>query len=185
MPSGRCPSRRGIRQDRYPLLLQQRRYFPLPLPNYRSLRDLAVIGTVEELAACPRTLTLIREQFETNFFSPVNIIKAALPAMREKRAGHIIVLTGISRSCSFAPWYGLLGADSFVPASHLGTPGLGIYCASGWALEGFCDVRPKFPFIIHAILQRSAPVLSWRCFSDHPMPTYRASPTRSPPSTSK
>ncbi|MCJ1419099.1 hypothetical protein MMC32_005451 [Xylographa parallela] len=79
----------------------------------------AVIGTIEELAACPRTLTLIREQFETNFFSPVNIIKAALPAMREKRAGHIIVLTGIT--------------------SHLGTPGLGIYCASGWALEGFCD----------------------------------------------
>ncbi|MCJ1285543.1 hypothetical protein MMC26_004884 [Xylographa opegraphella] len=66
----------------------------------------SVIGTVEELAACPRTLTLIREQFETNFFSPVNIIKAALPAMREKRAGHIIVLTGISRSRSFAPCYG-------------------------------------------------------------------------------
>ncbi|MCJ1433730.1 hypothetical protein MMC27_003094 [Xylographa pallens] len=86
----------------------------------------AVIGTVEELAACPRTLTLIREQFETNFFSPVNIIKAALPAMREKRSGHIIVLTGIT--------------------SHLGTPGLGIYCASGWALEGFCDVRPRFSF---------------------------------------
>ncbi|MCJ1401382.1 hypothetical protein MMC11_004594 [Xylographa trunciseda] len=79
----------------------------------------AVIGTVEELAASPRTLTLIREQFETNFFGPVNIIKAALPAMREKRVGHIIVMTGIT--------------------SHLGTPGLGIYCASGWALEGFCD----------------------------------------------
>ncbi|MCJ1395790.1 hypothetical protein MMC18_008676 [Xylographa bjoerkii] len=60
----------------------------------------SVIGTVEELAASSRTLTLIREQFETNFFGPVNIIKAALPAMREKRAGHIIVLTGISRSRS-------------------------------------------------------------------------------------
>jgi hypothetical protein len=24
-------------------------------------------------------------------------------------------------------------------AGHLGTPGLGMYCASGWALEGFCD----------------------------------------------
>ncbi|MCJ1385114.1 hypothetical protein MMC17_008233 [Xylographa soralifera] len=99
----------------------------------------SVIGTVEELATCPRTLTLIREQFETNFFSPVNIIKAALPAMREKRAGHIIVLTGISRSCSFAVRCVVLGADLFVIASHLGTPGLGIYCASGWALEGFCD----------------------------------------------
>ncbi|MCJ1353496.1 MAG: hypothetical protein MMC33_003482 [Icmadophila ericetorum] len=79
----------------------------------------AVIGTVEELAASPRTLSLIREQFETNFFGPVNVIKAVLPAMRVKKQGHIIILTGIT--------------------SHLGTPGLGAYCASGWALEGFCD----------------------------------------------
>ena len=25
------------------------------------------------------------------------------------------------------------------PAGHLGTPGLGMYCAAGWAIEGFCD----------------------------------------------
>ncbi|KAK4694230.1 hypothetical protein P7C71_g3318, partial [Lecanoromycetidae sp. Uapishka_2] len=79
----------------------------------------ALIGTVEELAASPRTQTLVREQFETNFFGPVNMIKAALPAMRKRIAGHIMVLTGI--------------------AGHVGTPGLGMYCASGWALEGFCD----------------------------------------------
>ncbi|MCJ1463342.1 hypothetical protein MMC07_001949 [Pseudocyphellaria aurata] len=79
----------------------------------------AVIGTVEELAASPRSLTLVRDQFETNFFGPVNIIKAVLPTMRKKTTGHIIILTGIT--------------------GHLGTPGLGMYCASGWALEGFCD----------------------------------------------
>lgn len=62
----------------------------------RTDRWAAVIGTVEELAASPSTLTLVRDQFETNFFGPVNIIKAALPAMRERRSGHIIVLTGIS-----------------------------------------------------------------------------------------
>lgn len=56
----------------------------------------AVIGTVEELAASPRSLTLGRDQFETNFFGPVNIIKAVLPTMRKKTIGHIIVLTGIS-----------------------------------------------------------------------------------------
>ena len=56
----------------------------------------AIIGTVEELAASRRTQALIRDQFETNFFGPVNIIKAALPAMREKGSGHIITLTGIS-----------------------------------------------------------------------------------------
>ncbi|KAL6719710.1 hypothetical protein ACLMJK_001631 [Lecanora helva] len=79
----------------------------------------SLIGTVEELAATPRTQTLVREQFETNFFGPVNVIKAALPQMRKKQSGHILILTGIS--------------------GHLGTPGLGMYCASGWALEGFCD----------------------------------------------
>ena len=62
---------------------------------------IAVIGTIEELAASPQTLTLVRSQFETNFFGPVNIIKATLPTMRQKRSGHIIVLTGISSSHPF------------------------------------------------------------------------------------
>ena len=39
---------------------------------------------------------LIMDQFETNFYAPVNIIKAVLPLMREKKNGHIIVLTGVS-----------------------------------------------------------------------------------------
>ena len=56
----------------------------------------ALIGTVEELAASPRTRSLVREQFETNFFGPVNCIKAALPAMRKRNMGHIMILTGIS-----------------------------------------------------------------------------------------
>ncbi|KAL1999304.1 hypothetical protein VTN02DRAFT_4712 [Thermoascus thermophilus] len=79
----------------------------------------AVVGSVEELGASPRTMNLVRDQFETNFFGPVNIIKAALPHMRRQKSGHIMVLSGIT--------------------GHIGTPGLGAYCASGWALEGFCD----------------------------------------------
>ena len=39
--------------------------------------------------------------------------------MREKKNGHIIVLTGTT--------------------AHLGTPGLGVYCSSQWAIEGYCD----------------------------------------------
>ncbi|EXJ87579.1 hypothetical protein A1O3_04539 [Capronia epimyces CBS 606.96] len=79
----------------------------------------AVVGTVEELAANQRTSTLVRDQFEKNFFGPMNIIKAVIPEMRSKMNGHIIVLTGIH--------------------GHLGTPGLSMYCSAGWALEGFCD----------------------------------------------
>lgn len=56
----------------------------------------AIVGTVEELGASPRTSALIRDQFETNYFGHVNAIKAILPFMREKQSGHIILLTGIS-----------------------------------------------------------------------------------------
>ncbi|KAK5953822.1 hypothetical protein OHC33_005091 [Knufia fluminis] len=78
----------------------------------------AVIGAVEELGN-PAGQNLVREQFETNFFGPMNMIKAVLPTMRAQHNGHIIVLTGIT--------------------GHLGTPGLSMYCSSQWALEGFCD----------------------------------------------
>lgn len=78
-----------------------------------------LVGTIEELSQSPSAHTKTRNQFETNFFGPVNITKAALPIMRAKRLGHIIIITGTS--------------------GHLGTPGLGMYCASQWALEGYCD----------------------------------------------
>ncbi|KAJ5109874.1 hypothetical protein N7532_002519 [Penicillium argentinense] len=79
----------------------------------------ALIGTVEELSASQQTLNLVRDQFEVNYFGPLNIIKAALPHMRREHTGHIMILSGIT--------------------AHIGTPGLGMYCAAGWALEGFCD----------------------------------------------
>ncbi|PGH17260.1 hypothetical protein AJ80_04902 [Polytolypa hystricis UAMH7299] len=79
----------------------------------------AIVGAVEELAASERTLMLIRDQFETNFFGPVNIMKACLPQMRKQKSGHIMVLSAIT--------------------GHLGTPGLSAHCSATWALEGFCD----------------------------------------------
>ncbi|KAJ6784397.1 hypothetical protein PWT90_10608 [Aphanocladium album] len=79
----------------------------------------AVIGTVEELSNTPGTQNLVRDQFETIFFSQVNFIKAALPVFRAQHTGHIIALTSIG--------------------GHIGTPGMSIYTAATWALEGFCD----------------------------------------------
>jgi NAD(P)-dependent dehydrogenase (short-subunit alcohol dehydrogenase family) len=79
----------------------------------------AVVGTVEELSTCPATQNLVRDQFEIIFFSQVNFIKATLPLLREKHTGHIMILTGIG--------------------GHIGTPGMPMYCASTWALEGYCD----------------------------------------------
>lgn len=58
----------------------------------------AIVGTIEELASSDRTQTVVRDQFETNFFGPMNIIKAALPQLRKQRIGHIMVLGGISEN---------------------------------------------------------------------------------------
>ncbi|KAJ9662715.1 hypothetical protein H2201_005999 [Coniosporium apollinis] len=79
----------------------------------------AVIGTIEELSQTPHTHSLARSQLETTFHSATNIITTVLPHMRSRHNGHIIMLTGIT--------------------GHLGTPGLGLYCAAQWALEGYCD----------------------------------------------
>lgn len=57
----------------------------------------AVIGAIEELAQSNRTKSLVDEIFEINFFANVNIIKAILPIMRERKNGHVIVITGISK----------------------------------------------------------------------------------------
>lgn len=77
------------------------------------------MGTVEELSTTPITQNLVREQFETVFFSQVNFIKATLPVLRSQHTGHIIVLTSTG--------------------GHIATPGMSMYSAATWALEGFCD----------------------------------------------
>ncbi|KAI1477895.1 hypothetical protein K445DRAFT_314805 [Daldinia sp. EC12] len=79
----------------------------------------AIVGTVEELSTSPATQNLVRDQFETIFFSQVNFIKASLPTFRAQHTGHIIILTSLG--------------------GHIGTPGMPIYTAATWALEGFCD----------------------------------------------
>ncbi|KZL67044.1 short chain dehydrogenase reductase [Colletotrichum incanum] len=82
-------------------------------------RSEAVVGSVEELSTTPQTHNLVRDQFETIFFSQVNFIKAALPLLRSQHTGHIIILSSTG--------------------GHIGTPGMPIYTSAIWALEGFCD----------------------------------------------
>ena len=79
----------------------------------------AVVGSVEELSTTSATQNLVQDQFETIYFSQVNFIKATLPILRDKHTGHIVVLTNVS--------------------GHIATPGMPMYSASIWALEGFCD----------------------------------------------
>ncbi|KNG50418.1 hypothetical protein TW65_02241 [Stemphylium lycopersici] len=117
----------------------------------------AVIGAVEELAQSSRTISLVDEIFEINLFANVNIIKAVLPIMRERKNGHIIVITGIT--------------------GHLGTPGLGMYCSSQWAIEGYCDslAYEIAPFNVKMSLVQAnmeVNVLTNRITSVPPMPEY-------------
>ena len=57
----------------------------------------------------------MRNNFETNFFGPIEVIKAVLPQMREQKSGLIINVTSI--------------------AGYMGLPYRGIYSASKGALE--------------------------------------------------
>lgn len=79
----------------------------------------AIVGTVEELSTTPVTRNLVRDQFETIFFSQVNFIKSTLPIFRTQHTGHIMVLTSTG--------------------GHIATPGMSMYSAATWGLEGFCD----------------------------------------------
>ena len=134
-----------------------------PVPIYSH--SPALIGTVEELSLTPTTLSLIRTLFETNFYGPVNNIKAALPSLRRNNGGHIVVLSSV--------------------ANHLGTPTLPFTCSAGWALDGFCDSLSYeiAPFDIKlSILQMplEAMLLSNKIVAAPALPSYTPSQTISP-----
>ena len=61
----------------------------------------------------------IRYQMEVNFFGVQNVCRAVIPLMRERGSGYIINISSI--------------------AGQSGTPSLGAYNASKWALEGFSE----------------------------------------------
>ncbi len=69
-----------------------------------------ITGPVEEIPE-----EEIKANFDTNFFGPINVIKAVLPQMREQNSGLIINITSI--------------------AGYMGLPYRGIYSASKGALE--------------------------------------------------
>ncbi|WP_372756471.1 SDR family oxidoreductase [Mariniflexile sp.] len=69
-----------------------------------------ITGAIEEIPEAE-----IKANFETNFFGPINVIKAVLPQMRKQHLGLIINITSI--------------------AGYMGLPYRGIYSASKGALE--------------------------------------------------
>ncbi|WP_411766970.1 SDR family oxidoreductase [Winogradskyella sp. A3E31] len=69
-----------------------------------------ITGPIEEIPE-----EEIKRNFETNFFGPINVIKAILPQMRKQESGLIINITSI--------------------AGYMGLPYRGVYSASKGALE--------------------------------------------------
>ncbi|GHO72670.1 short-chain dehydrogenase/reductase [Ktedonobacter sp. SOSP1-85] len=65
----------------------------------------------------------LRRQFEVNVFATVALIKAALPAMRTRRTGHIIAITSLGGLTT--------------------SPGLSWYHGSKYALEGILETLGK------------------------------------------
>ncbi len=73
-----------------------------------------LLGAVEEV-----TEQEAREQFETLFFGPLLLTKAAIPRMRQRGGGTIVQVSSL--------------------AGIGGLPGNGMYAASKWALEGMSE----------------------------------------------
>ncbi|KUI71371.1 Retinol dehydrogenase 8 [Cytospora mali] len=127
-----------------------------------------VVGSVEELSTTPATQNLVRDQFESMFFSQVNFIKAALPQLRSQHTGHVLILSSIG--------------------GHIGTPCMATHTAATWALEGFCDslAYEIAPFNIKVTIVQPnkeiqcltnkitlAPQLPWYDSDSNPAPSVR------------
>jgi NAD(P)-dependent dehydrogenase (short-subunit alcohol dehydrogenase family) len=69
------------------------------------------------------SLDEFRAQIETNLFGVINVTKAALPIMREQRAGHILQFSSVG--------------------GRIGPVGRAPYAAAKWGVEGFSEVLSK------------------------------------------
>ncbi len=81
-----------------------------------------------------------RRQFEVNFFAAAEMMRAVLPGMRARRAGHIVNISSV--------------------AGRFGYPLFGWYCATKHALEGLSDaLRVEVaPWNVKVVLIEPGPV---------------------------
>ena len=74
-----------------------------------------------------------RAQIDTNFYGVVNLVRAALPVMRQQRSGHIINISSVG--------------------GRVATPGLSAYQSAKWAVGGFTEILAQegAPFGVKAV----------------------------------
>lgn len=85
------------------------------LDNVVNNAGYGLVGAVEEL-----TDKEARQNFEVNVFGTLNVIRKALPYLREQKSGHIFNISSVG---------GFIG----------NFPGFGIYCATKFAVNGFTE----------------------------------------------
>lgn len=77
-----------------------------------------MMGAIEEV-----TDAEVRQQYETNVFGALDVMRAVLPHMRRQRSGHILNLSSVGGLVSF--------------------PGAGIYCSTKFALEALSEAMAR------------------------------------------
>ncbi|CAN7362330.1 oxidoreductase [Polaromonas sp. LjRoot131] len=73
-----------------------------------------LLGAVEEATADE-----VRRLYETNVFGLLNVTRAVLPSMRERRSGHVINISSLG--------------------GYQSGPGFGVYCSTKFAVEGLSE----------------------------------------------
>ncbi|MCK9686740.1 oxidoreductase [Scleromatobacter humisilvae] len=73
-----------------------------------------LLGAVEEASADE-----VRRLYETNVFGLLNVTRAVLPSMRERRGGHVINISSVG--------------------GYRSGPGFGVYCSTKFAVEGISE----------------------------------------------
>jgi dehydrogenase/reductase SDR family protein 7B len=76
-------------------------------------------GVSQRAFAADAHLEVERALMEVDYFGPVALTKAVLPAMRARRSGHVVVISSVM--------------------GYLGTPGRSTYAAAKHALHGYFD----------------------------------------------
>jgi short-subunit dehydrogenase len=76
-------------------------------------------GVSQRALAADARLEIERALMEVNYFGPVALTKAVLPAMRARRSGHVVVVSSVM--------------------GYVGTPGRSTYAAAKHALHGYFD----------------------------------------------
>jgi len=73
-----------------------------------------LLGAVEEASA-----EEVRRLYETNVFGLLNVTRATLPSMRERRRGHVLNISSVG--------------------GYRSGPGFGVYCSTKFAVEGLSE----------------------------------------------